>query len=349
MKNNGKWDYKSNCSYSLIAKSIKHTINMLIIINLIFLIGSCQKVYKKENTLIENPASTMKITETSLIVLGTIQDAGSPHIACKKACCKDLFLNPDKNRKVVCLGVIDPENKKKYLFDATPDITIQMKILKMHSPFSEKETPDGIFLTHAHIGHYTGLMYLGKEAMDADSVPVYAMPRMKDFLEQNGPWDLLVKRNNIAIQEMSDKKEIPLTSNVRVTPVTVPHRQEYSETVGFIIAGPSKKALFIPDIDRWDEWDTDIIEAISEVDYAFIDGTFYDATEIKSRNIAEIPHPFITTSMALFKDLNPEEKRKVHFLHFNHTNPVINQKSSQAQQVIDNGFNIATIFDVFKL
>ena len=349
MKNNRSWGCFSNCLYKLRGNTIKKNIKILIIISLILIIGSCKTVYKKENTLIENPAFNFNITETSLIVLGTIQDAGSPHIACKKDCCKDLFLNPDRNRKVVCLGVIDPENKKKYLFDATPDITIQMKILKMHSPFSEKETPDGIFLTHAHIGHYTGLMYLGKEAMDADNVPVYAMPRMKAFLEQNGPWGLLVKRNNIAIQEMSDKKEIPLTSNVRVTPVTVPHRQEYSETVGFIIAGPNKKALFIPDIDRWEEWDTDIIEAISEVDYAFIDGTFYDATEIKSRNIAEIPHPFITTSIELFKDLSAEEKRKVHFIHFNHTNPVINQKSSQAQHVIDNGFNLATIFDVFKL
>ncbi len=59
------------------------------------------------------------------------------------------------------LGLVDSENKKTYLFEATPDFPKQMKALKRISQ-SEKEIADGIFFTHAHIGHYTGLMYLGK-------------------------------------------------------------------------------------------------------------------------------------------------------------------------------------------
>ena len=31
-----------------------------------------------------------------------------------------------------------------------------------------------------------------------------------------------------------------------VTPIQVPHRDEYSETAGYIIKGKNKKALFIP-------------------------------------------------------------------------------------------------------
>ncbi|PCJ84770.1 MAG: pyrroloquinoline quinone biosynthesis protein PqqB [Flavobacteriales bacterium] len=310
---------------------------------------SCNDASRNKNAQIEESISSSSINETFLLVLGTIQDAGSPHIACTKDCCRKLFIKQDRDRKVVSLGIIDPENNKKYIFEATPDLTEQMKTLKKYASFNEKETPDGIFLTHAHIGHYTGLMYLGKEAMNAANIPVYAMPRMKAFLEENGPWSQLVVNSNIAIQEMSHKKEIQLTPNVRVIPFLVPHRDEYSETVGYTIIGPNKKVLFIPDIDKWDKWETDIIEAISKVDYAFIDGTFYDAEEINNRDISEIPHPFIIESINAFKGLPAEEKGKIYFIHFNHTNPALNPKSDQAQKIINNGFNIATIYDTIKL
>jgi pyrroloquinoline quinone biosynthesis protein B len=289
------------------------------------------------------------ITGTSLIVLGTVQDGGSPHIGCTKNCCRDLFQNPDKNRKVVSLGLVDPEHHKTYLFEGTPDMPEQMKALKNYATFSQKEAPDAIFLTHAHIGHYTGLMYLGKEAMDADKIPVFAMPRMKTFLKENGSWSQLVSRSNISIQEMSDGKEIQLTPNVQVVPFLVPHRDEYSETVGFRISGPNKSAIFIPDIDKWEKWDNDIVEQLSKVNYAFIDGTFYDGQEINNRDISEIPHPFIIESMAKFRGLLPEEKSKIYFIHFNHTNPALNPVSDQTRQIIHNGFNIARIFEIIQL
>ncbi|MDH5476016.1 MAG: MBL fold metallo-hydrolase [Cyclobacteriaceae bacterium] len=296
-----------------------------------------------------NINSPSLITETSLIVLGTIQDAGSPHIACTKSCCKDLFQNPDKNRKVVSLGIIDPENNKKFIFEATPDFPEQIKILKNNSTFITNETPDGVFITHAHIGHYTGLMYLGKEAMNAANIPVYAMPRMKLFLEQNGPWSQLVSNHNIDIQEISNEKEIQLTPNLSVIPFQVPHRDEYSETIGYTIIGPTKKVLFVPDIDKWEKWEKDISKTISEVDYAFIDGTFYNGEEINNRNISEIPHPFIIESMKTFENLSRKEKNKIHFIHFNHTNPILDQNSNYAQQLTQEGFNIAKIHDVIIL
>ena len=290
-----------------------------------------------------------KITETSLVILGNVQDAGSPHIACNKDCCKALFENPDSNRKVVSLGVLDPRNDKKYLFEATPDITSQLKLLKNYSPASSSEVPDGIFLTHAHIGHYTGLMYLGKEAINASQIPVYTMPKMKNFLETNGPWSQLVANKNILIKEMLSKKEVVLSDNLKVIPFLVPHRDEYSETVGYKIIGPNKKALFIPDIDKWQKWDSNILKEIAEVDYAFLDATFFDGVEINNRDISEIPHPFIIESMKLFSELPSEEKNKIYFIHFNHSNPVLDIESSQSKQVLEKGFHIARMNDVFKL
>ncbi|MCF4100066.1 MBL fold metallo-hydrolase [Gillisia sp. M10.2A] len=296
----------------------------------------------------EDNKTAVTIKNTSLVVLGTVQDAGSPHIACNKDCCKALFDNPDNGRKVVSLGVIDPEFDKKYLFEATPDVPEQMKLLKNYAA-SEVETPDGIFVTHAHIGHYAGLMYLGKEAMNASQIPVFTMPRMKNFLAQNGPWEQLVTNKNILLEGMTNDQVVKLTPNLKVIPFTVPHRDEYSETVGYTIVGPSKSALFIPDIDKWDKWGTAIIDEVSKVDYAFLDATFYDANEVNNRDISEIPHPFIIESMKLFESLPSEEKDKIHFIHFNHTNPALNTASEQAGLIKKNGFHIAQIYDVFEL
>jgi pyrroloquinoline quinone biosynthesis protein B len=302
-----------------------------------------------QNKPIEKIDFKLNKEATSLIILGTIQDAGSPHIACKKDCCKEFFHSPDIQRQVVALGLIDNEYSKKYLFEATPDIPIQMKSLVTNDIENKNEIVDGIFLTHAHIGHYTGLMYLGKEAIDAKNTPVFAMPRMKNYLESNGPWDLLVSRNNIRLTKIENSIPILLTPKLTVTPFLVPHRDEYSETVGYKIQGPKKTALFIPDIDKWGKWNENIIEEIKKVDYAFIDATFYSGQELNNRDISQIPHPFITESLKLFASLDTSEKNKIIFIHFNHTNPVINLKSKEAKNVIRQGFKIAQINDVYEL
>ncbi|MEZ4825029.1 MAG: MBL fold metallo-hydrolase [Bacteroidia bacterium] len=284
----------------------------------------------------------------SLIVLGTVQDGGSPHIGCRKDCCASLFLNPDPQRKVVCLGVVDPENQKTFIFEATPDFPAQTQALKQYAGFGG-EIPSGIFLTHAHIGHYTGLMYLGKEAINSAKVPVFCMPRMKQFLENNGPWSQLVNLTNITLNELQPDTAIRLTSNISVVPFRVPHRDEFSETVGYVIAGPEKKVLFIPDIDKWEKWDQEIETIIAGVDMAFLDATFFDVEEINNRDISEIPHPFVIESMQRFDRLPAAEKAKIYFIHFNHTNPVLNSGSRQAKEILSRGFHIAEMHVTFGL
>lgn len=285
----------------------------------------------------------------AIIVLGTIQDAGSPHAGCTKDCCKNLFSKPDPTRMVVALGLIDPANQLNFLFEATPDLPRQMKLLKTYSPFRQEETPSGIFLTHAHIGHYSGLMYLGRESMNAKSTPVYAMPKMQEFLEKNGPWSQLLTLKNIAVQGLKNLEPQRLSSNLQVTPLQVPHRDEFSETVGYRIEGPNKSALFIPDIDKWERWSLDIVEEIKKVDYAFLDATFYDNAELNYRNMSEIPHPFVVESMQRFKDLPASEKRKIYFIHLNHTNPLLNPKSPQFKELKKNGFQVAHFRQIVHL
>ena len=172
---------------------------------------------------------------------------------------------------------------------------------------------------------------------------------MKQFLENNGPWSQLVAQQNIALQELAPDTPVALTANLTVVPILVPHRDEFSETVGYRISGPHKKALFIPDIDKWEKWDRDIAAEIAQVDYAFLDATFFDGAELHNRDMADIPHPFIVESMARFQDLPAAEKNKVYFIHLNHTNPGLRPESDQAKQVVANGFHIARMNQVFPL
>jgi pyrroloquinoline quinone biosynthesis protein B len=286
-----------------------------------------------------NGQTTIPKQDPFVIVLGTLQDGGSPHMGCQKDCCKVI----DPHKKVVSLGLIDPVSKKKFLFEASPDFVSQTSALNGLLPLSSEKTPDGIFISHAHIGHYAGLMFLGREAMNSKAVPVYAMPKMKKFLENNGPWSQLVSLKNIQIKPLSEGKWESISPSLRVKPILVPHRDEFSETVGFIIEGPHKKLLFIPDIDKWEKWKTDIVSLIKEVDHALIDGTFYSAAEVGNRNIAEIPHPLVQESMRRFDSLPAKEKEKIMFIHFNHTNPLLNEHSEEAKLLKSKGFRIAEI------
>jgi len=288
-------------------------------------------------------------TEPFMLVLGNVQDAGSPHISCKKSCCVDLRENPDPSRKVVSLGLVDPDDGKTFIIEATPDLPDQMELLHRYATFKPNDEPDGIFITHAHMGHYTGLMYLGREAKGAKNISVHVMPKMKNFLETNGPWSQLVQLNNIDLQSLEEDSVFQISKNISIKPFIVPHRDEYSETVGYEIHGPTKRIIFIPDIDKWEKWNKDIKLLVEEFDLLFLDATFFDNYEISFRPIAEIPHPFVIESMELFQDLSEEEKNKVYFTHLNHTNPLLNQQSEQTTRVLNSGYNISRYKDIFQL
>ena len=324
---------------------------------LLLFITSCEQpepisTDQEDQTLIieDNVAEEIEnISVPSLIILGTIQDAGSPHINCHKKCCENLHQFPDPNRMVVSLGFIDPENKQKFLFEATPDISTQLSLLSKHEDFSDSDLPNGTFITHAHIGHYAGLMYFGKEAIDAPNIPVYAMPKMKTFLSTNGPWEQLVSEKNIHLIGIEDEEPTLVNNNLTVIPFKVPHRDEYSETVGFKIIGPNKTALFIPDIDKWEKWKKDILVEIESVDYAFLDATFYGENELPNRKIGEIPHPLVSESLELFSTLSSENKDKVYFIHLNHSNPILDESSGKTEAIETAGFHVACVKQVFKM
>ena len=272
-----------------------------------------------------------------IMVLGVAQDAGYPQMNCKKECCKQAWDNPELKRTTSCLAIVDPTTNEQWIIDATPNIKEQLQLLKQKTG---TEKLDGILLTHAHMGHYTGLMHFGREVMGTDNLPVFAMPKMKTFLEENGPWSQLVKLENINIKALKSDSTFSLNERIKIKPFLVPHRDEFSETVGYEITINNKSLIFIPDIDKWEKWETNITELIKKVDYAFLDATFYKNGELK-RDMSEIPHPFVQESMELFSELSEKDKQKVHFIHFNHTNPLLQEGSTAQEEVFEKGFNLA--------
>lgn len=272
-----------------------------------------------------------------IVVLGIAQDAGYPQIGCSKECCKKYWDKKIPKQKVACLALFDPATNQKWIFDATPDLTGQLH----EADKIQKGNLSAIFLTHAHIGHYSGLMYLGREGLNTGEIPVHVMPRMHDYLKTNGPWSQLVELENIVLKKLKADSAIRLTDKITITPVLVPHRDEFSETVGYSIQTAAKSVLFIPDIDNWQQWDRDIKQLVKQHDHLFLDGTFYSDGELPGRNMGEIPHPFVQESFELFNDLSNAEKERIFFIHFNHTNPLIDRSSKQYKEVKSKGFHVA--------
>jgi pyrroloquinoline quinone biosynthesis protein B len=283
------------------------------------------------------------------ILLGIAQDAGYPQAGTKSSTAWD---DDTRRRLATCLALVDLRSGSRWLFDATPDFKEQLHRLDVAAPDERVPGLDAIFLTHAHIGHYTGLIHLGREAIGSRDLPVYAMPRMEQFLRRNGPWEQLVTLNNIAIRPLHDRVPLSLSADLSVTPLTVPHRDEYSETVGFRIAGPSRALLFLPDINGWEDWDawgTHIEDVLATVDVAYLDGTFLSADELSGRDLAEIPHPLIAASIARFASLPDHERSKIRFIHLNQSNPLLHEEDAAHAMLRQSGFGVAREGEIVPL
>ncbi|WP_042148615.1 MBL fold metallo-hydrolase [Paucisalibacillus sp. EB02] len=280
------------------------------------------------------------MSKVILSIIGTAQDGGLPHPNCFCENCKCAIKDPNFRRTASALAIVLPQEKEWHLIDATPDLKEQMgKVqLKYHL---EGKIMRNIFLTHAHMGHLPGLLLLGKEGINSKHVPVFAGTKMKNLLVNNAPWSLLTKLSNILIKELKNNEPIHVDSLFTVTPILVPHRNEFSETFAFWINGPNKRVLYIPDIDQWEEWDLDIVEACKKADICLLDGTFHspkDLSHIK-RDIGEIPHPLMTTTMEKLQHLTSQTT--IYFTHLNHSNPTIDPDGQERKELLKRGFFIA--------
>ena len=272
------------------------------------------------------------------IVLGTAQDGGIPQLGCTCPQCQDAGADESKRRFVASLGIVDHEAEEFWLVDASPDICEQMNLLVSRNPGYRLA---GILLTHAHIGHYLGLAFLGRESFNAQNLPILCTQRMAEFLRTNQPWRQLIDLGNIELSVVDPGCSVLLGSTATATPLLVPHRDELSDTVAFSINGPTKQLIYCPDIDRWEG---EILDAIEAADVALLDGTFYSADELPDRDISGIPHPCIVDSIKIFKGFDAE----IRFIHLNHSNRLLSDEVLLSE-LKDSGFDIGRREDVWGL
>lgn len=284
--------------------------------------------------------------EPYVLVLGTAQDGGLPQIGCDAACCRAARADVARARLVTSLLVVDPRSGKRWLLDASPDLARQVERARGHPPQRPTAGPrpplfEGVFLTHAHAGHYLGLAQLGREAYGARGLPVHASARMGQFLRSNGPWSLLVEDGAIALELLEPGRAVALAPDLSVTAFEVPHRDEFSDTLGFVVRGPRRAIAYLPDIDKWERWERPLAEWLEEVDVALVDGTFFEAGEVPGRDLAQIPHPLVVETLAVLAPEPFEARCKVLFTHLNHTNPLADPRSPARARVAAAGMGVA--------
>src|SRR5262245_33212145 len=290
-----------------------------------------------------------------VVVLGTVQDGGMPQTGCDCSNCSLARKNPKFARHVARLAIHVPKTGHVYLVDATPDLPAQIEEIHTFRPHPagkvDRAPVDGVLLTHAHIGHYLGLAHLGFESLNTKEIPVWASPRMAEYLRTNGPWSQLVRLGNIVLREFQPGKPFELEEGITVEPFQVPHRDEYSDTMAFLIRGPNRTLLYVPDTDTWKTWTRPLPEllAAEKVDLALLDATFYSPDELPDRDVSKIKHPLITQSMDLLEPLVKTGKIKIYFTHMNHSNPALDGEGAARKAIEARGFRVLDEGDTFEL
>jgi len=297
------------------------------------------------------PSSALTATAPYLRVLGIAQDGGFPHAACEHELCRRARVDSDLASPVASLGLIVPRaagGNGVYLVDATPDVRQQLDMLRdVRDPPGDRvdRAPlDGVLLTHAHIGHYLGLAFFGFEAVHTQGLPLHVTPRMAAFLRTNGPWGQMVEKGNVALVEHAPNTDPFELDGVSVRMIAVPHRDEYSDTVGFLFAGPKRRVLYVPDTDTWDTWQPSLVEVLEResVDVAILDGSFYSLDELPGRDLPVVRHPLVVQTMDLLETWVAGGGR-VLFSHLNHSNPALDPSSDERRAITTRGFEVARV------
>jgi pyrroloquinoline quinone biosynthesis protein B len=284
--------------------------------------------------------------EVYALVLGSVQDGGLPQVGCYTSRCDEgrALHAAGRGRFVTSLAVIEPEAERFYLVDATPDITRQIDLVAepaFRRRAAERRPFDGIFLTHAHVGHYAGLAVLGNEGLGIRDTPVYCTQAMAAFLASNQPWRFLVDQGRLQLHPLGLDRWHRVDDHLEVQLWKVPHRDEFSDTVAFVFRGPEASVLYLPDINSWARWDRDVAATVAGVDVAVLDGSFWSMDELPGRAVEDVPHPLMTQTMDVLQDVVDRGASRVVLTHLNNSNPALDEGGPEQAEVARRGFEIA--------
>jgi len=290
-------------------------------------------------------APQVAAVDVELFVLGIAQDGGLPHLGCERECCAEARAS-GRVEYPASLGLVDRRgaDPKLLLVEATPRVEEQTALLhELAGVRGRGRAPvDAVMVTHAHIGHYLGLALFGREVVGAKNLPVWCSPRFAEYLGGHGPWKQLVALDQIDVRAFVVGEPFEPWPGVSVRAIAVPHRDEFSDTMAYVIKGPNRRVLFVPDVDAWERAPGLLSKLLTDVDVAYLDGTFYDGSELPERNLSEIRHPMILRTMDMLADVAREHPGRIRFLHLNHTNPALHDEQIRAS-ITARGFAIAVM------
>jgi pyrroloquinoline quinone biosynthesis protein B len=275
----------------------------------------------------------MADVQFTAIVLGSGQDGGVPQFGTAGG------LGPQRSASSVAVVGSDGS---AVLMDASPDLRSQYRRLVASPEYaarSSSEPFDAVLLTHAHMGHYTGLVHFGKEARGTRAIAAYGSPSMLAYLDANEPWASLFAEGHLRAVAVEPGETFEPIPGLRAVGHAVPHRPDHSDNVGFELTAPSRGSLlYLPDLDRWDAW-PDAHDVLARVDTALIDATFYDEMEHPDRDISTIPHPPVTDTIDRFGYL--AGGTRLILTHLNWTNRLCDPAAPEQDRVRSAGFGVA--------
>ena len=268
------------------------------------------------------------------MILGIAQDGGVPHPGCYCDTCQfywdnQIVLSPSS------LAIID--EKQLHLFDVTRNLDRQLRKV------GNKNVTD-IWLTHGHIGHIDGIGLFGKEVMNLKNVRLHASELMIKLIENTPKWNKLIEDKILIPIQFNSNESMQISENLKITPIRVPHRDELTDTHAFMINGPEKSLLYLPDHDTWEET-LNMVQQDSVIEWfdflgieiVLMDGTFWSKNELSRQD--DVPHPPVVESLERLGNVKGKEL-EVFFIHFNHTNPLLIPKSNEIKKLLDSGCKI---------
>lgn len=272
------------------------------------------------------------------VVLGSGQDGGVPHVGCRCATCTATRNGRFPRRLASSAAIIDRDMGKAWLMDASPDLPEQLELMKdaLGGAHGSGIPLSAILITHIHMGHYWGLGHLGKEGMMPKGLPIIAPPGAARFLQENRPFKDMLEWGAIEVRAVHPGDTVTLMEGLKVRAERVPHREDFSDTVAWLIEGPRERLLYAPDMDHLEDG---LVDLMTRVDVSLVDGTFYYRDEIPGA-MGKVPHPPVEESMVWLRRAI-DAGRRVVYTHFNHTNPLCDPRSPEFEQVVSQGFGIA--------
>lgn len=274
-----------------------------------------------------------------VVVLGTAQDGGYPHVGCDCDHCRAAMADPTLTRRVASVGLVTSQGIA--IVDATPDFAVQWRELAKTASVSPQTPLAALFLTHLHVGHILGLPLLGKEGRSGTKTPVWTTEANLTALREMPLFASLFADAHLTERPFTLGWETNLGDLV-VQAVPVPHRSERGDTVAFRFEGLESSLFYAPDVDLLSP---EVVAHVRAADVALIDGTFFRKTELERPDAAQIPHPSIADSMSQLAQI---DTRAV-FTHLNHTNPAVLPNSREHQAVQALGMRIAREGEIFEL